>query len=315
LGRPRRAVKKPSIALDRIRWKGEQSFRMLAYYFSVRWNVEEAGDRVLYVLRDFAVPQDNEEYPEIWAPGLPTQYSIVERRSKGPRYHLLYGNEIMISTSQLEGLVSHMIWHVNHLTLRTTGDFFLVHAGAVATPSGEGILLPARSGGGKTTLVAALLREGFLYLSDEAGAIDPVSGNLYPYHRALTLKAGHASEFPELYGPENGFKWTEGTKWLHPADIRPGCVGSPCPIRLLVALEYTPGAPTELTPLTPAQAAMELLTKAINLVRYRARAMPLVTRIAQQVPSYRLVSSDLNQAVQTVVELAGNLKRIPAQAR
>jgi hypothetical protein len=308
-------MKRPPIALDRIRWKGEQSFRMLAYYFSIRWNVDAAGDRIRYVLRDFAVPHDNEEYPEIWAPGLPPQYSIVERRSKGPRFHLFYGNEVMLSTSRLESLLSHMIWHVNHLSLRTTGDFFLVHAGAVSTPSGEGILLPARSGGGKTTLVAALLREGFLYLSDEAGAIDPISRKLYPYHRALTLKKGHATDFPELYGHGNGFDWIEGVKWVHPEDIYPGGIGTPCPIRLLVAPEYVPGAPTELTPLTPAQGAMELLTKAINLVRYRSRALPLVADIAREAPSFRLISGDLGEAVRAIVELTGQLSTAAVQAR
>jgi hypothetical protein len=315
LARTKAGFIKTNIDLDRVRWKDEQSFRMLSYYFSVRWNVGPVGDRIRYVFGQFAVPMDLEEFPEIWAPGLPPQYSMVERRIGGNRYHLLYGEGVMLSTRSLDGLISHMIWHVNHQSLRTTGDFFLIHAGAVQTQSGEGILLPAQSGGGKTTLVAALLREGFLYLSDEAGAIDPISRTLYPYPRALTVKGGHATAFPELYGTENGAKWVEGVRWVQPRDIRPGCMGSPCSIRLIVAPQYAAGVPTELTPLTPAQTAMELLTKAINLVRYRARAMPLVADIARQVPGYRLVSGDLDEAVATIVQLTRDKLPIVAQAR
>jgi hypothetical protein len=304
---------KPNIVLDRVRWKDEQSFRILSYYFSVRWNIAAVGERIRYVFGDFAIPQDIDEYPEIWAPGLPPQYSIVERRHGGNKYHLLYGEGVMLSTKSLDGLIGHMTWHINHQSLRITGDFFLIHAGAVQTTAGDGILLPAQSGGGKTTLVAALLRHGgFRYLSDEAGAIDPVSRMLYPYPRALTVKSGHATSFPELYGNENGGKWVEGVKWIHPSDIRPGCMGSPCSIRLIVAPQYVANAPTEVTPLTPAQTAVELLTKGINLVRYRARAMPLVADIARQVPGYRLVSGNLDEAVATVVQLASNPERIPA---
>jgi hypothetical protein len=297
-------LKRPSINLNRVRWKGEQSFRALAYYFTIRWNVAAAGERLLYVLRDFAVPQDDEEYPDIYAPGIPPQYSIVRRPSPAGRYHLLYGSDFMLSSNDLQSLVSHMIWHVNHLTLRSTGDFFLIHAGAVQAPTGEGILLPAATGHGKTTLVAALVRKGFQYLSDEAGAIDPVSGNLYPYQRALTLKRGHATDFPELYGIQNGGGWSEAIKWVHPEDIRPGCVGSPCSLQLIVAPRYLAGAPTEVTPLTPAQTTMELLTKAINLVRYRTRAVPLAAEIGLQVPGFRLVSGNLDEAVSVILELA-----------
>jgi hypothetical protein len=302
------------VALDRIRWKGEESFRMLSYYFSIRWNIERAGDRVLYALGDFVVPPDPDEQPEIYAPGLPPQYSIVESRSGLNRYHLLYGEGIMVSSKKLSTLVARLFWHINTQTLRQSGDFLLIHAGSVSTTAGDGILLPARSGGGKTTLVTALVRAGFLYLSDEGGAIDPVSRMLYPYPRALTLKVGHADVFPELCGRVNGSGWFEGSKWIRPADIRPGAVGKPCPIKLVVAHEYRPGAVTELTPLTTAQGAMELLTNSLNLLRYRSRALPLVADVARGARCYRMISGDLNEAVQAIIDLTARRRKVAARA-
>src|SRR6266511_1395653 len=82
LGRPPRGGKQHPIALDRIQWKGEQSFRMLSYYCSIRWNVDAAGAYVRRWLGDFTVPDDPEELGEIWAPGLPPLYSIVRRRPR-----------------------------------------------------------------------------------------------------------------------------------------------------------------------------------------------------------------------------------------
>lgn len=313
MARSRKGAKRPPVVLDRIRWKGEESFRMLSYYFSVRWNVEKAGDRVLYALGDFVVPPDPEEQPEIFAPGLPPRYTIVRRRSGDNRYYLMYGDGIMIGADVLGPLLARLFWHINTQTLRQSSDFLLIHAGSVSTPAGDGVLLPARSGGGKTTLVTALVRSGFTYLSDEGGAVDPVSRMLYPYPRALTLKLGHADVFPELCGRVNGSEWYEGSRWIHPAEIRPGAVGStPCPIRFIVAPEYRPGATTELTRITPAEGAMVLLTHSINLRRYRSRALPLAAEVARRARCYRMVSGNLDDAVRAITELTARRRRASA---
>jgi hypothetical protein len=303
------------VALDRVRWKGEESFRILSYYFSIRWNFEEAGDRVRYALGDFAVRTDPDEEPEIYAPGVPPQYSIVRARAAGNRYHLLYGDGLMVSADVLGALLNPLFLHINAQTLRQSNDFLLIHAGSVSTPQGEGVLLPARAGGGKTTLVIALVRSGFLYLSDEGGAVDPVTRLLYPYPRPLLLKAGHVEVFPELCGEVYGPEWYQAFRWIHPSDIRPGAVASgPCPIRFIVSYEYRPGAATELSPLTPAQGAMELLTNALNLPRYRARALPLVADVVEGAGRYRLVSGDLDEAVQVLTELTSGRQRTPDPA-
>jgi hypothetical protein len=302
----RRAQRRPSdppIALDRIRWKGEQCFRILSYYFSVRWNFEAAGDEIMYTLGDFAVANDPEEFAEVWAPGLPPRYSIVRRRPSDTPYYVLYGDGVMTKSDKLDWSLTRLVWHVNAQTIRQTGNFLLIHAGAVSSPAGEGIVLPARSGGGKTTLVTGLMKAGFSYLSDEGAAVDPVSRDLYPYHRALTFKVGHRTVFPDVCARVNGGAWATGQKWINPADIRPDAIGRPCPIRFVVAHEYVPGAQTQLTPLTQAQGAMELLTNALNLPRYRARAVPLVADVVRRAQSYRLVSGDLGEAVGAITEL------------
>jgi hypothetical protein len=306
--------KQPSVDLDRVRWRGEQTFRMLSYYFAVRWNLEKAGQRIMYALRDFAVPPDRSEHPEVLAPGVPPLYSIVRSRSGDSLYHLLYGEGTMRSAANLGTLLAPLFLHINAQTLRQSSDFLIIHAGSVSTPAREGVLLPARSGGGKTTLVTALVRAGFQYLSDEGGAVDPVSGMLYPYPRAITLKMGHANVFPELCGPLTGPDWSHGCKWIHPADIRPGAVGvGPFPIRFVVAHEYRPGAATELTPITSAEGAMELLTNSLNLPRWRSRALPLVARVAREAQCYRMVSGSLDEEVRTIIELTGRRQKVAAK--
>lgn len=62
----------------------------------------------------------------------------------------------------------------------------LVHAGAVGW-RGRAILVPGRSGSGKSELVAALVRAGADYLSDEFAVLDR-EGKVHPYRRPLALR-------------------------------------------------------------------------------------------------------------------------------
>jgi hypothetical protein len=316
----RRRGKGSAPALDRVRWKGEQAFRVLSYYFLIRWNVEEAEEHIRNSLGDFAIPQDPAE-TEIGdslrrAVGLPLRYSIVKSRSTAYPYNLLFGGgeyasgELMAG-KKLGALLGMLFWHVNQFAIRQTGDFVLIHAGAVSTPAGEGMLLPARSGGGKTTLTTALVRAGFQYLSDDAAPIDPISGTLYPYPKPISLRDGNAPVFPDLHQSEKRANGVTGV-WLRPGHIRPGAVGGPCRIRFVVAHQYRPGAPTEITRVTPAEGAMDLLNNSLNFPRYRSRALPLVADIVREARSYHLVSGRIEEAVRAITELTDGRRSTPA---
>jgi hypothetical protein len=318
----RRRGKGSAPALDQVRWKGQECFRLLSYYFLIRWNVEEAGERVRQALSDFAVPPDPAE-TEIGdgrrrAAGLPLRYSILKSRSTAHQYNLFFGGgehggDELTTSNRLHDLLSKLFWHVNQFAIRQTGDFVLIHAGAVSTPAGEGMLLPARSGGGKTTLTTALVRAGFQYLTDDAAPVDPVSGTLYPYPKPVNLKRGSGSVFPDLFPSRTRTGYVDW-RWMRPAQIRPGAVGGPCRIRFVVAHEYRPGAPTEITRVTPAESAMDLLNNSLNFPRYRARALPLVADIARESRSYRMVSGNLDEAVRAITEITNGHRSTTAEA-
>jgi len=296
------------MALDRIRWKGQGTYRVLSYYFSVRWNVDGIEDMLDRILGPFAVAEDPEEHLYPSAPGLPPQYFIIRRRSEATPYRLLYGEGEMHRSADLTSVLGQLLIHINQLAIRRSGDYLLIHAGAVRTPSGDGVLMPAQSGSGKTTMVTGLIRAGFDYLSDEGGAIDPVTRMLYPFQKALWLKKGHASLFPELCPNGDGSAWLSGLWPVSPEHIRPDSVGSPCPIRFVIGLTYRSGAPTEVTPVTTAEGAMLILGNAFNLAIYRSRALQLAADVARQARSYRLVSGDLQGGLRAIMNLTGSAR-------
>ncbi len=292
--------------LGRVGWKGEGTYRVLSYYFTVRWNWRRAGSCLDQTLAAFAIAPDPSEVADPPTPGIPPRYSLVSQASgNGRRYLLLYGEHEMAASRDERDVLNHFLWHVNAEAMRHTRDFFVVHAGAVATTRGEGLLLPGPSGSGKTSLVAGLVRAGFDYLSDEAALVDPVTRQLYPYPRALALKPGIFGEFAALRAKVDGSMLLSSQWYVPPDTLRPGAARGPCSIGFVVVPRYEREAPTRLTAISPAAAVTELARNAVNLGVYRERALQLLAEVVRGARSYRLVSGDLGEAVAAITDLTG----------
>src|SRR5439155_12957010 len=117
-----------SIDLDRVRWKGEETFRVMSYYFSARWNFQQAEDMLRRTLGHFVVERDPDEYVSPRTPGMPSQYSIVRRRTLNGIFHLFVEESSITSSKLLGSVIAQLLWHVNGQVLRRTGDFLLIHA-------------------------------------------------------------------------------------------------------------------------------------------------------------------------------------------
>jgi hypothetical protein len=146
---------------------------------------------------------------------------------------------------------------------------YAVHAGAVAY-RGRALILAGRSNYGKTTLTLGLLQRGAQVLSDEFAMIEPRTECVLPYRRSLHVRPPTPSLVSELRFlemlPRNdlggGNVWT-----LSPAQLQhvfPDCLGAAAPLRYVLILngEACPGRQATITPLPPAQAAIELLRSA-----------------------------------------------------
>jgi hypothetical protein len=303
-----------SLPPDRL-WKGEARYRALSYDFTVRWNWPRAGTYIRRVLDRFAFsPHPEALWSAGWTPpGALPVYGLVDLGpGEDPRYHLTYGDGVMLSSADPGEVLSRFFMTVNLEAFRQTGDFFLVHAGAVATPSGEGVLLPGGSGAGKTTLVAALVRAGFGYLSDEAGAIDPVTRRLYPYPRALGVKKGAFGLFPEL-AEKNGSALIKHERHVLPERIGP--LGGPCHVRFVIAHQYETGATTEVTPIGTAAMVMELARNAWNLGTYGGRSLTLLSEAVRGAKGYKLFSGSLDESVRAVAALTGTDHEVQRKRR
>lgn len=170
-------------------------------------------------------------------------------------------------------------------------DHVFIHAGVVRGADGA-IVVPGRSMSGKTTLVAALVRAGASYLSDEYAVLEP-NGLVWPYPRSLSFR-----------DPDGGR-----------TDVAPSVLGRQAPhqgvsVKLVVTSTYRPGATWHPNERTAAEGALALIDNAVAARVRPAEVLAAATAVAR---SSRHLSGDRGDA-ETVAHALLTLVGGPAPA-
>jgi hypothetical protein len=144
-----------------------------------------------------------------------------------------------------------------------------VHAGVVGW-RGKAIVIPGRSMTGKSEMVAALVRAGASYFSDEYAVLDR-RGYVYPYAKPLTVRRGDG----------------EGQRQI-PVEVPRDLLGSkPLPVGLIVVGPYHAGAQWHPRSLTPGEAVLEMLDNTV-LARYKpGLALVTLQRVASGASAFK----------------------------
>jgi len=178
------------------------------------------------------------------------------------RFHLLYADAARLARTNemgevLEAFETDAEWAVAARAPR----LIFVHAGVVGW-RGRAILLPGRSGSGKTRLVEALVRAGATYYSDEYAILD-ARGRVHPFARPLIRR-------------KDG-----GTERVTLADMggEPGTV--PLEAGMIVSTWYKRGARWRPRRLSPGRAMMELLAHTLPARVRPAESMAAIGRVTR----------------------------------
>lgn len=171
----------------------------------------------------------------------------------------------------------------------------LLHAAAVAR-DGRCLLLPGRSGVGKTTLAAWLVARGFEYLTDEIVFIPHGSGTVEPFMRPLCVKASAmtvlSARLPGL-DTEAVLRGDEVT--LVPWRALGRAAASPTVLSAIVFPEYEAGATRVPGPVPGAEAGLQLMGCLINARNLAGHGFREVIGLVRQVSASRLPYGDLEQ--------------------
>ena len=170
---------------------------------------------------------------------------------------------------------------------------------------GAGAIISGPSGAGKTTFTAALVRAGFGYLTDEALAIDPVTGLLQPYPKALAIKRGSWELLDDLRPPPTDLS---PRVWhVAPRDIRPDAVAGPTPPSLVLLLtprgsEEPGGAAAGLTSGAALRRVGGTVPAELRIRGRRARPCTSWPPPSRDADCFRVSTEDLGRAVRCVTD-------------
>lgn len=231
------------------------------------------------------------------------EYSVSRVEGQLPDWYELRRNGEPVMPAMEGSLVlDWLTWAVNQGAIESgRQQNLLMHAAGVARDE-VAVVLAAPMESGKTTTCTGLVRDGWSYLTDEAVAVEPGTLRVRAFPKALTIDPGSQFLFPELH-PELPSS-SAGQKWhVPPQSIRAGCVTTDVPVGVLLLPAYRESARTELQPLTPAQAVMELAQCTFFFVEQPERNLAVLAELARTAPCYRLVIGALDEAVALVNQL------------
>ncbi|HEY5184170.1 MAG TPA: hypothetical protein VIM19_04510 [Actinomycetes bacterium] len=188
--------------------------------------------------------------------GAPERYWEVRATDDG--WTAANDEQVLARVPDQDTALDRMIGDLELWVAEHAEGFVFVHAGAVAW-HGRAIVVPGRTLAGKSTLVAALVRAGATYYSDEYTVLDP-QGLIRPYARMLSIR------------PPNG----SPPRRVTAEDIGGHTGTQPVQMALVAHLRYDAAAGWAVEELSRGRAAMALLD---NTVPARTRPVEVMDHL------------------------------------
>ena len=275
-------------------WPFERSYRAISYRFRVRTNFPRLGFLLNRLLGPFRTDSTN---------GGP-MYSLVHTDDERFPFSLYVDDSRLQEVESAASMLDFVLADVTIQAVERMEDHVALHAAAAAWDR-RGIIFPGQPDSGKTTLVAGLTQVGFAYLSDEAALIDPHTGLLHPFPRALAMDARSVDAIPGLRRklPPDHDQFMRSRYHVPPDDLRPGAVGRPCRVKYVIAPKYEAGGDTELEPMSRAEALMTLAENSFNFVRFGSLAVDSLRGTLEGVKCYRLRIGSLEDGIRKVLDV------------
>jgi hypothetical protein len=267
--------------LDRLAWPEGIAFTSQGRRIGIRVSARGPSRRIQKILPPGSSPASSPIVQRLYSLIVPRGGRRAGERSE----HLLYAQaDLVARCRELEEALLALEKHLRlHVAEHSRGRVF-IHAGVVAW-QGRAIVIPGRSHSGKSTLVAALVKAGATYYSDEYAPID-ARGRVHAYPVPLRLRR-RAGEPSRRVIPT-------------PRDR----VLPPLPAGLIVVTAYTRGARWHHRTLTPGRAALEVLKHAVPARRTPERVVERLSRLTASAPLVKGRRGPAGEAVRRVLALA-----------
>lgn len=205
-------------------------------------------------------------------------YSIIEGNGS---YLLLADGSHLAESTRLDEILAQLESALHfHVAVAARTRLF-VHAGVVGW-NGGALVLPGRTHAGKSSLVAALVRGGATYYSDEYAVLDD-DGFVYPFARALGIRDDAGQ-----------------TRRVDPRTL--GAVGDvPLPVTRVIATRYVTGGEWRAAPMSPGETVLALLANTLAARARSADALRILAAVARHASGIQGERGDAAAAAEQIL--------------
>jgi len=227
--------------------------------------------------------------PPGWKPSRPRKvdrlysFLIGVNESPGRRrgLNVLYADDNRIASARsLDQAIDAFESDLQLFVADTSPRRVFIHAGVVAV-QGKAVVIPGRSFSGKTSLVAALVKAGAIYYSDEYAVIDD-KGLVHHYARPLSIR-------------EDGYL---GKAKRYQVEALGGRAGAkPLPVGLVVVSTYKSGARWRPRGLSAGEGALELMANTVSARRQPKAMLSAIRKVVSLAPVLKGNRGETDQVV------------------
>jgi len=181
----------------------------------------------------------------------------------------------------------------------------LFHAACLSW-KGKGVILPAQSGHGKTTLSAWLLSNGFDYLTDELVYLPLDSRQAMCFGRPLNVKYGAREIIDGLLGDnkdDDSIVAGPIAMLVPPQLVRADNKTVEPEVNMVFFPHYRADTEFSLEKLSAAQTGMTLMSCLVNARNLAGDGFPATVSLARKVPAYQLTYPDFDGVLGTITGL------------
>jgi hypothetical protein len=231
--------------------------------------------------------------PPGWKPAaVPTVRRLFSLIVGGPsnrpglrRFNVLYADaERLLRTHDLDETLRQLELYVHQFVAERARRRTFVHAGVVGW-NGRAIVIPGRTRSGKSSLVAALVRAGATYYSDEFAVLDE-HGRVHPYAIPLALR-------PDGDAPPMKYR----------AEDLGGVAGvRPLPVGLVLVTRFVRGGRFRPRPLSAGRAVLALLANTLPARRRPAPVLDTLARVVSQAQVLHGARGDADATARRVLD-------------
>jgi hypothetical protein len=193
-------------------------------------------------------------------------------------------------------LINEIIYHV----IVDKKEGLAIHAAALGSTEG-GILLPGKSGSGKSTFSAWLVTCGCRYLTDELVILDGSSTQIDPFTRPVSFKKGSLSVLHTFvhYRPEDAIAGSAGLMLPHRL-LNDNFTPETPFLSLILFPQYLKDASTKIKPLSGALSCACLMECYVNARNINNHGIDLLANLVRKTPSYQLTYGSFKGLYETL---------------